>query len=197
MKIAELGADFLGLNFWPQSKRHIPLQAAQAWAAEVAAQTALVGLFVNHGMDEVRRTVDEAHLSYAQLHGDESPAECAGLVAAGISVIKAFQVRDASSLDAIAAYEVNDILLDAYHPGQRGGIGQTFPWDLALAFKERYPERILWLAGGLTPDNIAEAVQGVRPQVVDVAGGVEDGTPGIKSLEKVTSFIQQARSMQA
>jgi phosphoribosylanthranilate isomerase len=91
-------------------------------------------------------------------------------------------------------FPVKDILLDAYHPGQRGGIGQTFPWKLAQEFKLRYPDHALWLAGGLTPENVAEAAHGVQPFAVDVAGGVEEGTPGVKSLDKVKRFILAARA---
>jgi phosphoribosylanthranilate isomerase len=76
----------------------------------------------------------------------------------------------------------------------RGGIGETFPWRFAQAFKQLYPERNLWLAGGLTPENVAHAVQGVQPMVVDVASGVEDATPGVKSLEKVRRFIEATRT---
>jgi phosphoribosylanthranilate isomerase len=189
LAIAELGADYLGLNFWPKSKRHLPLASAVTWAREIPRTTKLVGLFVNADANAVLDTAASVGLSLVQLHGDY----CADLIERGLSVIKAIQVRDESSLDGIAAYPVQDILLDAYHPGMRGGIGETFPWRLAQAFKQLYPERNLWLAGGLTPENVAHAVQGVQPMVVDVASGVENATPGVKSLEKVKRFIEAAR----
>jgi phosphoribosylanthranilate isomerase len=131
-------------------------------------------------------------LSYLQLHGDESPEYCASVAARGARVLKAIQVRDEASLDVIEAFAVNDILLDAYHPHQRGGVGEAFPWSLANEFKRRFPDRSLWLAGGLTPDNVGEAVHGVHPHAVDVASGVEGGSAGVKDLEKVARFIREA-----
>jgi phosphoribosylanthranilate isomerase len=195
MAIAEMGADFLGLNFWPQSKRYLRPEAASAWAAQVPRTTTLVGLFVNASSDDIRRTADALGLTHVQLHGDEPPEFCADLAASNYHVIKAIQVRDESSLDAIARFPVQDILLDAYHPGLRGGIGEAFPWELAAKFKKRYQERRLWLAGGLTPDNVAVAVHGVGPYAVDVASGVEDAMPGIKNLDKVRRFIEGAGRM--
>jgi phosphoribosylanthranilate isomerase len=193
LAIASLGADFIGLNFWPQSKRHLSPEAAAKWSHEVPRATKLVGVFVNPEAAFVIETATAVGLSYVQLHGDESPDLCAELAGQGLKIIKAIQVKDESSLDHIASFHVTDLLLDAYHPGQRGGIGQTFPWGLAQDFKRRYPERALWLAGGLTPENVANAVQGVQPFAVDVAGGVEDGIPGVKSIEKVQRFIKATR----
>jgi phosphoribosylanthranilate isomerase len=187
---AELGADYLGLNFWPKSKRHLPPTSAVAWSHEIPQTTKLVGLFVNAEADFVLETAGSVGLAYVQLHGDETPDYCARLIERGLNVIKAFQVKDESSLDGIATFPVQDILLDAYEPGMRGGIGHTFPWRLAREFTQRYPDRQLWLAGGLTPENVAEAVAGVHPLVVDVASGVEDATPGVKNLEKVRRFIE-------
>ncbi|RBP41520.1 phosphoribosylanthranilate isomerase [Roseimicrobium gellanilyticum] len=194
LAIAELGVDYLGLNFWPKSKRHLPLESALTWAREIPGTTKLVGLFVNAEANDVQDTAASVGLSFVQLHGDETPDFCARLVEQGLNVIKAIQVKDESSLDGVAAFPVQNILLDAYHPGMRGGIGETFPWKLAQEFKQRYPERHLWLAGGLTPENVAEAVAGVHPQVVDVASGVEDASPGVKNLEKVRRFIEATRT---
>jgi phosphoribosylanthranilate isomerase len=150
-------------------------------------------VFVNPDHAYVNEAVSTGLLSHVQLHGDESPEFCAELAERGARVLKAFQVRDEASLDAIEKYAVNDILLDAYHPQERGGIGETFPWALALAFKRKYAERKLWLAGGLTSVNVGEAVRGVRPHVVDVASGVEAGAAGVKDMEKVARFIREAR----
>ncbi len=193
-EIAALGADFIGLNFWPQSKRHLPLEEAALMAVE-AGDVPLIGVFVNADLEYIREAVAAASLYAIQLHGDESPADCEAVMALGLPVIKAFQVRDEATLDAIADYAVSDVLLDAYHPGQRGGIGATFPWDLALTFKQRFPERRLYLAGGLTPENVAEAVQGVQPYAVDVASGVESSMPGMKEMEKVRKFIEAAHAV--
>ena len=191
-QIAALGADLIGVNFWPQSKRYLP-PANALWLADLPHSIQVVGVFVNPDPFELEELAESGLVSMFQLHGDESPDFCERLIGRGLKIIKAVQVRDADSLKRIADYPVTDILLDAYHPGQRGGIGETFPWRLALEFKALYPERRLWLAGGLTPENVIEAMKGVQPYAVDVASGVEDATPGVKNLEKVAHFIQGAR----
>ena len=194
LAIADLGADFIGINFWPQSKRYLPLDKAVTWMREIPPTTQLIGVFVNPDPSYLNEADASGCLVCLQLHGDESPDFCAPLTARGLKIIKAFQIRDEASLDAIADYSVSDILLDAYHPDERGGIGETFPWSLALAFKRKFASRSLWLAGGLTPDNVADAVCGVRPYAVDVASGVEGGTPGVKDLQRVEQFIRQAKA---
>ena len=194
LAIAELGADYIGINFWPRSKRYLAPEKAAAWMREVPASTRLIGVFVDPEPAYVEEIASSGLLSHVQLHGDESPEFCASLAERGLRVLKAIQVRDEASLDAIAPYAVADILLDAYHPQERGGIGETFPWELATSFKRRYPERSLWLAGGLTPGNISQAVLGVSPYAVDVASGVESGAAGVKDMEKVARFIRGART---
>ena len=193
LQTAALGADFIGINFWPKSKRYLPLEKA-SWLHDVPPATKLVGVFVNPDVGYLNEVTGSGLISIVQLHGDESPGFCAALMAQGLKVIKAFQVRDEASLDRIADYPVHDILLDAYHPDERGGLGETFPWELALAFKRRYSDRSLYLAGGLTPHNIAEAVSGVQPYAVDVASGVEDDIAGVKNMDKVAQFIQRAKA---
>lgn len=191
-QIVALGADVIGINFWPQSRRYLPPEKA-SWLEEISHSIPLIGVFVNPEFRELVALAEAGYLSMFQLHGDESPELCGQLIESGFKVIKAIQVRDADSLKRIADYAVTDILLDAYHPEHRGGIGGTFPWSLALEFKQMYPDRRLWLAGGLTPDNISEAVHGVQPYAVDVASGVEDDAPGSKNMDKVAQFIQRAR----
>lgn len=192
--IAEAGADFIGINFWPDSKRYLAPEKAAEWVENLAREISMVGVLVNPDHSYLHEIASLNALFAFQLHGDESPELCARLMDHGHKVIKAFQVRDASTLDIIANYPVQDILLDAYHPGERGGTGETFPWELARQFLIRYPERRLWLSGGLTPENVSAAVHGVHPYAVDVASGVESGTPGIKDLAKVKEFIQQAKA---
>lgn len=192
IEIASMGADFIGINLWPQSKRYLPLEKA-LWLAEIPLTTSIVGVFVNADPGYLREAAASGLISHLQLHGDESVDLCALLVQEGRSIIKAFQVSDASMLDKIANYPVKDILLDSYHSEQRGGSGERFPWSLALQFKQKYPNRSLFLAGGLHADNVSEAVRTVRPYAVDVASGVEDALPGIKNLDKVARFIEQAK----
>jgi phosphoribosylanthranilate isomerase len=193
LAIADLGADFIGINFWPQSKRYLPLDKAVTWMRELPPATQVVGVFVNPDPAYLDEAASSGCLARLQLHGDESSDFCMPLVARGLQIIKAFQVREEASLDVIADYPVSDILLDAYHPNERGGIGESFPWSLALAFKRKFANRSLWLAGGLTPDNVADAVRSVRPYAVDVASGVEASTPGVKDLQRVEQFIRRAK----
>jgi phosphoribosylanthranilate isomerase len=191
---AELGADFIGLNFWPSSKRY--LDPAQAdWVKALPESLKKVGVFVNATSAQIMETVERLGLNFAQLHGDESPDFCEQLLEAGVPIIKAFQVRDETTMDLIADYPATHTLLDAYHPHERGGIGESFPWDLARRFSSRFPDRQLILAGGLTPENIASAVSGTHPYAVDVASGVESGTPGIKDMQKVSHFISRAKGL--
>jgi len=197
LEIAARGANFIGINLWEKSKRYLPLEKATPWMAEVPRSVQLVGVFVNPDSAYVLEACASGLFSYAQLHGDETPEYCASLTERGIRVLKAIQVRDEASLAGIGAFATQDILLDAYHPQERGGIGETFPWELAVSFKRMYPERRLWLAGGLTAENVADAVRGVSPYAVDVASGVESATPGVKDMEKVERFIQAAKRMLA
>jgi phosphoribosylanthranilate isomerase len=192
--IAAAGADFIGVNFWPGSKRFLSPEKAAAWVGSLEGKAEVIGVFVNADPGHLDAITQTIPLWALQLHGDETPEECARLIQAGHRVIKAFQVRDEATLDQIAAYAVEDVLLDAYHAGERGGTGETFPWKLAHKFLNLYPDRRLWLSGGLTPENVAVAVQGVRPCAVDVASGVESGVPGIKDLVKVGQFIRRAKA---
>jgi phosphoribosylanthranilate isomerase len=195
LAIAGLGADFMGINFWPGSKRYLPLEKAAEWLKDVPPSTRLVGVFVNPDPAYLDEVLSTGLLSLVQLHGDEFPDYCASVASRGVRVLKAFQVRDEASLDQIQSYAVTDILLDAYHPHERGGVGETFPWELAIAFAQRFPERSLWLAGGLVAENVGQAVTGVSPYAVDVASGVESGTPGVKDMDKVARFIRAARAI--
>ncbi len=187
-----LGADFIGINFWPQSKRFAP-PADATWLTGLGASVTRVGVFVNPIMHEIETVAAASLVSVYQLHGDETPEFCNALDDLGLKVIKAIQVRDEASLARIADYPMADILLDAFHPQARGGTGESFPWALALRFKELFPDRRLWLAGGLSPDNVAEAVRQVQPFAVDVSSGVESGTPGVKDMARVANFIKAAK----
>jgi len=122
-----------------------------------------------------------------QFQGDETPAYCEGFAQ---RAIKAIRVKDRASLEIMASYRVRAFVLDAYREGEYGGTGQTFDWDLAVAAKAH--GRII-LAGGLTPDNVAEAIRRVRPFAVDVSSGVEGSTKGVKDHGKIRAFIQAAK----
>lgn len=188
-------AHFIGLNFWPRSKRHAPLAAARAVAAAVRADSAarLVGLFVNQPAHEIALVHDAVALDVIQLHGDETPDDVA-LVArtTGLPVWKAIAVGSAADLDDLERWPADALLLDAPSAG-RGGAGVTFDWALAALARTRYPARRFVLAGGLTPDNVGAAIAATAPWAVDVASGVEHA-PGRKDPAKVRAFVSAVRA---
>jgi phosphoribosylanthranilate isomerase len=183
---ADAGADALGFNFYKKSPRYIdPVKAAEI-IVRLPPFITSVGVFVNEREDKIAEFRQLACLQTIQLHGDESPEFCSRF---GERVIKAFQIKDKDSLKAMAHYHVGAFLLDSYREGQRGGTGETFDWHLAVVAKTF--GRII-LAGGLTPENVGEAVKLVQPYGVDVAGGVER-EKGIKDHAKMKKFITEVR----
>lgn len=191
--IITLGADALGINFWPKSKRYIAIDDAAVWLPSLRDLTTLVAVLVNPDESTLKRLTEQPLVHILQLHGDEPPAQVAALQEQGIQVIKALQIRDRASLDQIAHFPCETILLDAYNPGLYGGAGETFPWELAVIAKDLFPDKRILLSGGLTPANVRQAIEETQPAAVDVASGVES-SPGIKDLALVREFIEQARS---
>ncbi|MBL9154321.1 MAG: phosphoribosylanthranilate isomerase [Verrucomicrobiales bacterium] len=189
-QIAAMGADALGINFWPGSKRHIAPEMAAPWLRELAGVVTRVGVFVNASDAEMLALLEEGLIDAAQLHGDEAPDQVARLISRGHVAYKALGVRDRAGLDAAAGFPGSVLLLDAWAPVTYGGTGETMDWALGREAVERWPERRIVLAGGLTPENVAEAIRQVGPFAVDVASGVESGTPGLKDLEKVRAFLE-------
>lgn len=181
----DAGADALGFNFWPQSKRHVDVAAAARIAKRLPPEVRTVGVFVNPTEADVDRAFASGAIDLAQLHGDEEPDFCSRFAG---RYIKAVRLRDASSLSRLAEYKCDLVLVDADTPGY-GGSGQRA--DVALAREAAASRRVI-LAGGLTPENVAEAVAAVRPYGVDVAGGVER-EPGVKDWIKVAAFVQDAK----
>jgi phosphoribosylanthranilate isomerase len=186
---AEGGADALGFVFWEQSPRCISVEAAAGLIRQLPPFVIKVGVFVNAREDLVVRAARECGLNLLQFHGEESPEYCAQF---GLMTMKAFRIRDAASLQAAPDYHTDAWLFDAYAPDKPGGTGETFNWDLAL--QARGWGRPIFLAGGLTPENVAEAVRRARPYAVDVSSGVE-AAPGKKDHAKVRAFIQAAKAV--
>lgn len=180
------GADALGFIFHDRSPRHVSQEQAAALVRAVPPFVQTVGLFVNAEASRVAAVADFCRLDLIQLHGDESPEYCSRLQR---RIIKAFRVKDSSSLQGIQDYRVAGYLLDAYNPGSFGGTGMTFNWEYTRLPASCGP---LILAGGLTPANVAEAVATVAPHAVDVSSGVEV-SPGKKDPEKVREFIRRAK----
>ncbi len=183
----EAGADALGLVF-AESPRQVSVEQAREVVAALPDGVLKVGVFVNAEPKEVLRIASEVGLDYAQLHGDESPEVVAAVRKGGLKVIKALRMRDAGSL-VIEGYEVDLFLLDAYSARARGGTGERFDWGLAKSIKGR--GNIL-VSGGLTPENVREAIRFFEPYGVDASSSLEDA-PGKKNRERVRRFVSAAK----
>lgn len=192
--IVAAGAAALGINFWPKSKRFVALESALPWLLELAGTVPRVAVTVNADDDELHRIYESGGIDWIQLHGDETPGRVRSLTQQGLPVFKAMGIRDRAMLEAAAAYESTTLLLDAYAPNEYGGSGESMDWALGAEAVQTWPERQIVLAGGLTPENVAEAVRQVRPAAVDVASGVEV-SPGVKDLAKVRAFIAAAKGL--
>ena len=190
----DMAADAVGLNFWPKSKRYVEPDIVSVWLKELPETPTRVGVFVNEPNDRVRSLLESGVIEVAQLHGEETPEDCASIRDAGFPVIKAIGVRDAASLEPLRLYEVDGVVLDAFCPGEYGGSGKTFNWELALAAREILGDTPLILSGGLVVENVAAAVEKVRPFAVDVASGVES-EPGVKSQAMIRDFLQAVRAV--
>ena len=190
-EIAALGASSIGFICVEQSPRYLAPEQIRAIADNLPTEIDKVGVFANHSLAEIAQVVKQAHLTTVQLHGQESPDFCLQLrqaIAPDIELIKAFRIKSTQSLESTAAYLdcVDTLLLDAYHPQMLGGTGKTINWQDLAQFKPDLP----WmLAGGLTPDNIKEALTRLQPDGIDLSSGVER-SPGDKDLEKVAQLFR-------
>lgn len=187
----EAGADALGFVFYDKSPRFINPVRAAGIISKLPPFIQTVGLFVNEETEQVNWTADYCGLDIVQLHGDETPEDCLELKR---RVIKAFRIEKIISIDPLEKYQdyqVSGYLLDAWSPDAYGGTGRTFNWELAQSAKQYGP---VILAGGLTPENVAEAIRVVNPYGVDVSSGVESAL-GKKDAEKVREFIRAAKGL--
>jgi len=187
MAAAEAGADALGFIFYEKSPRYVPLEKAAVVLRDLPPLIVKVGVFVDAEEDFVFRAIRECGLNLLQFHGAETPEYCLQF---GLMSMKAFQIRDAQSLSRLTDFKTDAWLLDAYSADKLGGTGQRLNWDFAI--EARKWGRPIFLAGGLTPENVAEAVRHVQPYAVDVSSGVE-ASPGKKDHDKVKAFIDAAR----
>ena len=202
-RACDLGADAIGLVFAP-SPRQVTVEQAgpivQAVPEGMRSSVWTIGVFVNAPVDEINRIVSQTGITHVQLHGDEPPEMVRQINA---HCIKAFRIRNADWADEVDAWlsgltgpgDLDAIVLDAYDKSARGGTGKQFNWnwvadDAAMARRADHPPVIL--AGGLTPDCVADAVRTVRPWGLDVASGVER-SPGVKDFNKIQTFITAAR----
>jgi phosphoribosylanthranilate isomerase len=183
----EAGADAIGFIFYEKSPRYIKIQQAAEISKQLPPFVMRVGVFVNAPEEFVLRAISEAGLTMLQFHGDETPEFC---VQFGLMNMKAFPMRNEGSLEKISSYQTDAYLLDAYMETVRGGTGKTFNWDLAVE-AQKFGKPI-FLSGGLTPENVADAIKKVKPFAVDVSSGVEI-SPGKKDHAKVRAFIEAAK----
>jgi phosphoribosylanthranilate isomerase len=187
---AEAGADLIGLMFYEKSPRLLTLGQAAEISLALPPYVMRVGVFVNPPADLVIQAISECQLNILQFHGDEPTEFCTQF---GLMSMKAIRIRDESSLAHLENYQTDALLLDAHSPNGLGGTGERFNWDFAVA-AQRFGKPI-FLAGGLTPENVAAAVQQVRPFGVDVSSGVESA-PGKKDPAKIKAFVVAAKSIE-
>ena len=187
--VVQAGADAIGLVFFPPSPRHVSIEQAQILASSVPAYVQLVGLFVNASAEEIQTVLDSVPLDVLQLHGDETPEQCQQIALhCKRRWYKAIQVKpDLDILTEIQRYQAvgaSAVLLDAWHPDLKGGTGHCFDWN-------QFPQLDipLILAGGLTPENVSDAIDTTAAFAVDVSGGVESAK-GIKDQQLIEKFMQ-------
>jgi phosphoribosylanthranilate isomerase len=186
---AALGADALGFILYAKSPRYVDPEVARQIIGQLPPFVAAVGVFVDEAATVVQEVAARAGLDWIQLHGQESPEYCRSL---GRKVIKAFRVQDEGSLRRLADYggAAQALLLDTYKKGQVGGTGEIFDWHLARKAKNYGP---IILAGGLTAENVAQAIAAAGPAAVDAASGTE-AAPGKKDPAKLRAFFEAAVS---
>jgi len=185
-----LGAWAIGLNHHPESPRFCEPDVAVEISAALRRRLEIVGVFVNPTLAQLAAAAEDEWLTMVQLHGDEGPAFCREAARrTGCKVIKALRVRSAADVRAAEAYRADFHLLDAHRPGTSGGTGESFDWGLLGVRRSEVP---LILAGGLTPENVADGVAAARPIAVDVASGVE-AEPGVKDHALMAAFLERAQ----
>ena len=190
----ELGAWALGMIFWPDSPRACPIEQAEAIGAQLHRRAELTGVFVNAPLDVVAATADVCRFSMLQLHGDEGPAYCQEAARrTGCKVMKAARVRDAAQVKALSIFHTDFHLLDAHSRKAPGGTGESFDWELARLHPGTPP---VILSGGLTPDNVSDAIAVAQPFAVDTASGTE-AEPGRKDPAKLEAFMRAVEAADA
>lgn len=185
--VVEEGADAVGFIFYKKSPRSVTMKTVREIVLELPPFVDTVGVFVDETAEQINKIADYCNLDMVQLHGDESPAFCRKIRR---RVIKAFRLKDMQSLKKLSGFQVSGFLLDTFSESLNGGTGKVFDWSLALPAKKFGP---VIVAGGLTPNNVRQAVQQVHPYGVDVCSGVES-EPGVKDHKKVRAFLKNAKA---
>ncbi len=185
----ECGADALGFNLYPGSTRFIHWQREKDWMRRLPAQISRVAVVVNPGLDEALELLEGDLFDGLQLHGDETRELCEALGRHHKPVLKALRLKNVELLERLRDYPVFGFLIDSHREGAFGGTGERFEWTLLKRAKLHRP---LIVAGGLTPENVAEAVRELRPYAVDVASGIEN-SDGFKDRKKMRDFVAATR----
>jgi phosphoribosylanthranilate isomerase len=188
----DLGADYLGFIFAPSSKRLVTIEKAAEILKDLTDFKNTVGVFCNQPKKEVEKIAGELGLKFLQFHGEETALYCDSFMQKGYEIIKTFHVKDAMSLKRISEYNVSAFLFDTYSQSEKGGTGIPFEWSVIE--DKPYVHDKLFLAGGLNPQNVAHAIEKIRPFAVDVASGVESG-PGIKDPRLLRAFIENVKGV--
>ncbi len=183
----EGGADAVGFIFYKKSPRSVTMKTVREIVLELPPFVDTVGVFVDETAEQINKIADYCNLDIIQLHGDESPIFCKKIRR---KVIKAFRIKDMQSVKKLSSFQVSGFLLDTFSENLHGGTGKVFDWNLALPAKKFGP---VIMAGGLTPNNVQQAVRQIRPYGVDVCSGVES-EPGIKDHKKVRAFLNNAKA---
>jgi len=184
----EMGADLLGFNFCPQSPRYLTPQKAGDVIRKLPAFVDVAGIFVNASFEQINRTVESCQLDWAQLHGDESPEFCRSLLSLNVKTMKALRVKDKGDIDRAEEFFTDAVLLDAFDPQRYGGTGRTFDWNIVGHIGKR-----VFLAGGIKPENAAEAVK-LGVYGIDVCSGIES-EPGKKDHKKMKALFDNIRHL--
>jgi phosphoribosylanthranilate isomerase len=190
---SELGASMIGFNFYPQSSRYIEPKLARRIIEAIPPRVLAVGVFVDAGAEQIRNIADVAGVRCVQIHGSASPDTCSEL-AHEFRVIRAFSMDPQFRPGKVSLFGDCDVLVDAYHPSLRGGTGLTCDWPAART--ARSFARFLILSGGLTKQNVGQAIATVAPHAVDVCSGVESA-PGTKDHQALEDFITAVRAASA
>ncbi len=191
---ANLGADFIGLNFYSQSPRKVSVKHAKELVAQFPPFVTAVGIFVDEPFESIAKIIKSVPLKMVQLHGNESADYCRGVKALGVKVIKSLRLQKPLEAADAALYEndVDYLLFDTYSSDSAGGTGESFNWDWLLSTPSL--TKSWFLAGGLNPGNVLEAIQKTHPPLVDVCSGVEK-SPTRKDYDAMRAFIQAAKSI--
>ncbi len=193
-QLAQLGIDALGINFWPESKRYCPLDSARGFLPSLRNRILRIGVFVNAEPGLPLSLLASDLIDVAQFHGDEDLAYCNAFAEEGLPFFKAIGVENDADLSIAPRYHASGILLDAHAPGVYGGTGQVIDWNMAAEFIDGQSSPPVILAGGITPENAAEALLTTRACALDVASGAES-SPGTKDFSKVSSLLETVRSL--